>query len=66
MGCDFMRFVFIACAVCFKDPASPLSKGIGPAVAVLLGVALAVELAGVITAAVWMRRARRLEKASGS
>ena len=55
-------FVF-ACAVCFGDPNSSMTRAAQAGVLFLLGVVFFV-LAGVAaTILVWMRRARRLERA---
>ena len=53
-----------ACAVCLKDPESPLTRGLNAGIAVLLGVVV-VTLGGFATAIIgFIRRSRRLEAAS--
>lgn len=54
-------YFFTACAVCFGDPASPLSKGVVAGVALLMGVIGSVLFAIAFTAFRWARRARRIE-----
>jgi len=55
---------FWACAVCFGDPASAMSRGVVAGAGFLMGVVLVV-LGGIATAAiVWSRRAKRLSGGS--
>ncbi len=54
-------FLYTACAVCFGDPSSPLSKGVAAGVAFLIVVVGGVLSAIVITAYRWARRARQLK-----
>lgn len=54
-------FFFPACAVCFGDPSSPLSKGVAAGVAFLIVVIGGVLAAIAFTAYRWARRARQLE-----
>lgn len=54
-----MKTLIIACAVCFGDPASPLTKAVTPAVLFLMGT-VGVVLAGIAALAViWTLRAQR-------
>ncbi len=52
----------LACAVCFGNPASPLSKGAVAGALFLLGVVLVVLLGILVTAFVWARRARQISQ----
>jgi hypothetical protein len=54
-------FLFTACAVCFGDPSSPLSKGVAAGVAFLIAVIGSMLAAIAFTAYRWVRRARELE-----
>ena len=49
-----------ACAVCYGDPESPLTKGLEKGVMVLVGVIYTVLGAMAATFIYWMRRHRRL------
>lgn len=49
-----------ACAVCFGDPDSPMSKGLFMGMAVLLGVIVTVLIGIVGTTAFWFHRAKQL------
>jgi hypothetical protein len=55
-----VKFLVLACSVCFGDPASPLTKGAAVGVFFLMGV-IAFVLGWIATLAfVWARRARRV------
>jgi len=59
MGCGSPAF---ACAVCFGDPESPLTKGALMGVYVLVGV-VGFVLAGIAATGVfWIQRSRRLAR----
>lgn len=58
-----MNYLILACSVCFGDPASPLSRGVGFGVLFLVAVVSAVLFAIAWTAVSWARRAQRLESA---
>jgi len=59
MGCSCPAF---ACAVCFGDPESPLTKGALMGVYVLVGV-VGFVLAGIAgTGAFWIQRSRKLAR----
>lgn len=49
-----------ACAVCYKDPSSPLTKGAFTGVSVLLGVIVTVLTLIVLVARSWVKRAKTL------
>jgi len=56
----------LACAVCFGDPESPLTKGALMGVYVLLGV-VSFVLAGITATGVfWIQRSRRLARPSAA
>lgn len=52
--------MILACAVCFGDPNSPLTKSVVPAVLFLLGVVSLVLIWIAAWAVIWTRRARKL------
>ena len=55
-----LRDLPFACAVCFGNPNSLLSKGVVAGVLLLMGV-IATLLAGIVgVGLVWLRRARKL------
>lgn len=56
----------IACAVCFGDPDSPLTKGALMGVYVLVGVVGFVLVGITATGVLWVQRSRRLERIGGS
>ncbi len=51
-----------ACAVCFGNPESPLTKGVGAGVLVLVGVVSVLLLGVASVAAFWTIRARRFHR----
>ncbi len=53
---------FFACAVCFGDPASLMSKGVVAGVYALLAVVVVVLGAIAFIAFSWSRRAKSLQK----
>ena len=54
----------VACAVCFGNPNSALSKGVAAGVLLLMGV-IATVLAGIVVVGLtWLRRARQLSNKS--
>lgn len=58
--------LLLGCTVCYGDPASPLSKGAVAGV-IVLGTAIVGMLVAFASVFVfWLRRARALERASGS
>ena len=55
-----MKFLVLACSVCFGDPTSPLTKGATVGVLFLMGV-VAFILGWIATLAfLWARRARKI------
>ncbi len=55
-------FLFLACAICFGDPNSQMTKGVVAAVLLLVGVVGSV-LGGILAVSfTWIARARKLEK----
>lgn len=55
------NFFFLACAVCFGDPHSSMTRGAMMGVLFLLGVVIFVLSAIASVAVVWMQRARKLQ-----
>ena len=55
---------FLACSVCFGDPASPMSKGVLAGVYFLMVVVVFVLSSIAFLAFRWSRRAKSLEKHS--
>lgn len=51
-----------ACAVCFGDPDSPMSKGVVAGVFVLLGAVVMVLVGVAGTSLFWVHRGRRLSR----
>ncbi len=54
----------VACAVCFGDPNSALSKGVVVGVLLLIAVIATVLIGIVIVGLSWLRRARQINKKS--
>ena len=59
------HFLFLACAICFGDPESQMTKGAVAGILVLVGVVGSV-LGGILAVSfTWIARARKLEKMGG-
>ncbi len=57
-----MKFLILACSVCFGDPNSSMSRGAKAGAIFLLGVVLVVLTGIAWTAFSWLRREARIEK----